>query len=85
MPRYMHKDDVEAFRVIITSTRQGDNTYTECFGTYHDLKTARGIITREKRLRRYRPNLTFSAVIEKSSLQWEEIETVASQPGRGGY
>lgn len=83
MPRHMNKEDVESFRVIITITRKG-NTYTYTYGPYHDLATARGIVTRKKKdaysWRYPGPVEAFSAVIEKSPLFWETVERVSLPP-----
>lgn len=75
MARYMHKNALEVFRVIVTTTIN-ERTFTYAFGPYHDIATARGIITREWGSFKYRRgDGSFSAAIDKSPLAWETVET----------
>lgn len=73
MPRNIHKNDTEVFRVVVTTTVNGI-TIVQAFGVYHDLAAARGIVTRERRGTGWRRTATFSAVIQKSPVEWETVE-----------
>lgn len=88
MPRNLHKDDTEGFRIVTTTSIDGAK-FTTTFGIYHNLATARGMITREKKnflrhqfwrgrsLTPADPTDSFSAIIEKTPLFWEWVETVS--------